>query len=182
LTATQNILTAVVDRAAKGDANAQEQLYRQFGKAMYNICLRMSGNTADAEDLLQDGFVQAFNHLHQLKMAEQFGGWLKRIVVNSCIKHCKQRIRLNNLDENVERVDENDEDWWQHIGLDQIHFAIKQLPNGCREVFNLFVLEDYSHLQIAEALGMSVSTSKSQYHRARMLLRAQLLPQLKEHG
>jgi RNA polymerase sigma factor (sigma-70 family) len=178
-----NILTAVVRNAVSGDANSQEQLYRQFGKAMYNVCLRMTGSSADAEDLLQESFIHAFQNLHQLRNELQFGGWLKRIVVNACIKHCKKNMYLANWDDVIEKADEQDDSgWWQHISLEKIHRTIQQLPNGCREVFNLFVMEDYSHQDIAETLKISVSTSKSQYHRARMLLREQLNQQIEAHG
>ena len=93
------IQTAVVRKACKGDAASQAWLYRQYCKAMYNICIRMTGNQNDAEDLLQEAFMIAFKNLRQLKDPVQFGGWLKRIVVNECIRFCKKNVYWSEWDE-----------------------------------------------------------------------------------
>ncbi len=150
---------------------------------MFNICTRMTGNRNDAEDLLQDAFILAFRNLHQLQDPLQFGGWLKRIVVNECIRFGKKNVRWNDWEEekNNQLADEATE-WWKTVSFDIIHNEIKGLPDGCRQVFNLFVVEDYSHKDIAEQLGISESTSKSQYHRARQLLKERINRQLQIHG
>ncbi len=177
------IQTAVVRKACKGDTDAQAWLYQQYSKAMFNICMRMTGNRNDAEDLLQDAFILAFRNLHQLQDPLQFGGWLKRIVVNECIRFGKKNVRWNDWEEekNNQLADEATE-WWKTVSFDIIHNEIKGLPDGCRQVFNLYVVEDYSHKDIAEQLGISESTSKSQYHRARQLLKERINRQLQIHG
>jgi RNA polymerase sigma factor (sigma-70 family) len=176
------IQTAVVRRACKGDAEAQAWLYQQYSKSMFNICTRMTGNRSDAEDILQESFIIAFKNLHQLKEEVQFGGWLKRIVVNECIRHGKKTVYWSEWeDERNDRADDEME-WWKTVDFTIIHKEIKGLPDGCRQVFNLFVVEDYSHKAIAEELGISESTSKSQYHRARQLLKERITKQLQIHG
>ena len=177
------IQTAVVRKACKGDAEAQAWLYQQYSKSMFNICTRMTGNRSDAEDILQDAFMIAFKNLHQLKEAVQFGGWLKRIVVNECIRYSKKNFYWNEWeDEWNNQLAEEEPEWWKTVSFDIIHREIKGLPDGCRQVFNLFVVEDYSHKAIAEHLGISESTSKSQYHRARQLLKERITRQIQIHG
>ncbi|HAK11983.1 MAG TPA: RNA polymerase [Chitinophagaceae bacterium] len=178
-----HILTAVVRKARHGDGAAQAWLYEQFSTAMFNTCIRMTGNRSDAEDLLQEAFIQAFKNLHQLKEEVHFGGWLKRIVVNACIQHSKKSFYWSEWDEQWHDVAEDTQvAWWKTVDLQLVHKAIKNLPDGCRQVFTLFVLEDFSHKQIAENLGISESTSKSQYHRAKQLLRERITQEMQTHG
>ena len=178
-----NILTVIVRKAGQGDESSRAALYRQFSQKMFSICVRMTGNRSDAEDILQDSFIHAFNHLHQLKQRHLFEAWLRKIVVNECIRYTKKAFQWKVVDEEIADTTEEDNlSWLQVIDLEQVHHEIKNLPDGCREIFNLFVLEDFSHQQIAEALGISVSTSKSQYHRARGLLKERLLKKLVHHG
>jgi RNA polymerase sigma factor (sigma-70 family) len=177
------IQTAIVRKACQGDGEAKALLYNQYSKAMFNICMRMSGNRNDAEDLLQDAFIIAFRSLHQLKDAVQFGGWLKRIVVNECIRFTKKNVRWNDWEEDKnQHLAEEETEWWKTVNFDIIHREINGLPQGCRQVFNLYVLEDYTHKAIAESMGITESTSKSQYHRARQLLKERITKQLQLHG
>jgi len=171
---TITITDFLVQKAQQGDMGAMSQLYGQFSKAMFTICTRMAGNTADAEDLLQESFVIAFKNLKQLKNVSQFAGWLKRIVVNECIRFSKKRLRWEDWEEVQEDITEEETPWWNELSLQYMHEAIKTLPDGCRQVFNLFVLEDFSHQQIAQQLNISEGTSKSQYHRARKLLKEKI--------
>jgi len=176
-------LLTLVNGARKGELPAQESLYYQYCKAMYNLCIRMCGNEADAHDLLQEGFITAFQKLHQLKDAETFGGWLKRIIINHCIAHSKQKNIFGRLMvvEN-EATEEADENRWEGISMQDLHYAIKQLPEGCRQIFVLYAIEDYTHQQIAGELGLSTGTSKSQYNRAKRLLQGILLKKLASNG
>ncbi len=177
------ILTAVVKKACKGDAAAQAWLYDQYNKAMFNICIRMVSARADAEDLLQESFIIAFTKLPQLKEAEQFGGWLRRIVVNECIRFSKTRFYWQDWEqEEFGDIAEEAAEWWKTVDFNIIHREIRGLPDGCRQVFNLYVLEDFTHQQIAENLGISLSTSKSQYQRARQLLKERITKQLVVNG
>lgn len=163
-------------RAGQGDADAQSLLYRQYSKAMFNICVRMTGRHTDAEDVLHDAFVIAFKHLSQIKKPEAFGGWLRRIVVTECIRHSKVNSNHMNLDDSFEHtVSSNDSDeWLPGISIELLHQEIKALPDGCRQVFVLYAMEDFAHKDIAGNLGISESTSKSQYHRARQLLKERI--------
>ena len=171
-----NIQAHTVLKAGKGDRNAQADLYRQYSKAMFNICIRMTGNRSDAEDLLQDAFINAFESIGQLKEPAAFGGWLRRIVVNKCIRFSKNSVQWKQLEEDHnELAEETPEQWWMTIKSELIHEEIKNLPNGCRQVFVLYVLEDFGHKDIAENLGISESTSKSQYQRARLLLKERII-------
>jgi len=177
------IQTAVIKRACKGDAAAQAWLYQQYSKAMFNICIRMAATKNDAEDLLQDAFIIAFNKIHQLKESDQFGGWVKRIVVNECIKYTKKNIVVKDVDESMlEDIPEEETEWWKTVDMVIIHNEIKALPEGCKQVFNLYVVEDYSHRAIAQELNISESTSKSQYHRAKQLLKERITKYLAVHG
>lgn len=173
----------VLRKAQNGDDKALSWLYSQYNKAMFNICFRMMGTRNDAEDVLQESFIIAFKSLHQLKEAKQFGGWLRRIVVNECIRHSKKCWQWNDWqDDEYNNIADDEIEWWKEVSLESIHQSIKTLPEGCRQVFNLFVLEDYSHRQIAESLDISESTSKSQYHRARQLLKERIVKQLYTNG
>ena len=171
-----DILVAVVKQAGRGDESARGLLYRQFSKAMFNICMRMADNRQDAEDLLQESFILAFRSLPQLKEPASFGGWLKRIVVNECIRYNKKIIRWHDIEQLPEQSDTGETgDWFHEIDIGHVNEEIRKLPAACKAVFNLYVLEEYSHKEIATALGISESTSKSQYHRARQLLKERLL-------
>ncbi len=171
-----NILIAVVKQAGEGDEKAQSLLYQQYAKAMFNICMRMTANRQDAEDLLQESFVLAFKNLKQLRQEVNFGGWLKRIVINECVRYSKKKVYWKELEEQHYELPGNDQaEWIREISFERVNEEIKKLPQACRTVFNLYALEDYSHKEIAEALNISESTSKSQYHRARQLLKDRIL-------
>lgn len=173
--------TSLVHHAQKGNASAMEALYKQYGKAMYNVCTRMMGAGGNAEDVLQDSFVIAFKNLHQLKDAAQFGGWLKRVVINECIRQGKKKNTWDEWDDTRHDVADDDEKhWWDEISMAEIHAQIKALPDGCRQVFTLYAIENFGHKDIAAQMGISESTSKSQYHRAKQLLREKLFYH-KEH-
>lgn len=170
-------------KASQGDNAARGELYAQFSQKMFSICVRMTGNKSDAEDILQEAFITAFNNLKQLREYQLFEFWLRKIVVNECIRFAKKVLEKMPLHEEYADIPEGgDIDWLQAISFEQIHFEIKNLPDGCREVFNLYVLEDHTHQQIAAGLNISVSTSKSQYHRARQLLKERLRKQYIQYG
>lgn len=183
LNTTEHTLPALVKMAAEGHLTAQEALYRLYGKAMYNVCIRMCGNEQDAHDLLQEGFITAFGKMHQLKDVVTFGGWLKRIVINQCIAHSKRKFVYRELSAPVfELAQETNDDWWATISMAEIHHAIKLLPDGCRQIFVLYAVEDYTHQQIADELQVSTGTSKSQYSRAKQLLQQIILKKMVANG
>lgn len=174
---TTDIPADTVSQAGKGDTAAQAELYRLFSKAMFNICIRMAGNRQQAEDILHDAFILAFRNLGQLKQPEALAGWLKRIVINESIRQCRTTIRWDDWQEHHESAEEAS-GWWEEISLELVHQEIKNLPDGCRQVFVLYALEDYSHKEIAASLNISESTSKSQYHRSRTLLKDRILKKM----
>jgi RNA polymerase sigma factor (sigma-70 family) len=178
------ILPFIVDKASKGDGLAQKELYQLFCKAMYSICIRMVENRQDAEDILQDAFVHAFKSLSKLKDQHLFPAWLKRIVINECIKHLKKDVRWYNLGEYIgdDHSEEVEGGWFANISLEQVYREIKMLPYGCRQIFSLYAIEDYSHKEIATLLNISESTSKSQYQRAKKILRYRLIKVFDKNG
>lgn len=135
----------------------------------------MTGRPADAQDILQDAFIEAFRHLGQLKQPGAFAGWLRRIMINKCIRFSKEHERWSGRDQDEPApIADEETAWWLNIPLELVHEEIKNLPGGCREVFVLFALEDFGHREIARSLGISESTSKSQYQRARKLLKERI--------
>lgn len=171
---TNHIDAELIRAAARGDASFQEILYQQFSKAMYNICVRMMGNRQEAEDILQESFIIAFGNLKNIKDELSFAGWLKRIVIRQCLSGSRKQKTLLYATDVLEIADVPDENWMGQISFEKIHDAIRELPEGCRQVFNLYAVEDWPHKEIAKELGISESTSKSQYQRARKLLRDKL--------
>lgn len=171
----------LVKAASRGESNAQATLYRLYSRAMYSICVRMTGNATDAEDVLQDAFVQGFQQLGHLKNPALFGGWLKRIVINQCIRYSRKTLQTLQWDSNYEEIADDVLEWWQHISPEAINNAIKDLPEGCRQVFILYAMEDFGHKEIAANLQISEGTSKSQYFRAKQLLKKSILKTL-HHG
>lgn len=173
----------LVKKARNGDSDARAELYRLYVKAMYHHCIRITGNKNDAEDVLHDSFIYAFDHLHQITNAATFGSWLRRIVISNAIRFCKKELRWNDIDEDDNQsMPEEQEPWWLDISMEAAHEAIKNLPDGCRQVFVLYVFEDFAHKEIAASLGISQSTSKSQYQRARKILKERLAKQKEKYG
>lgn len=164
----------ITEQAKKGSSSAREYLYRQYARPIYNICVRMTGDKQQAEDMLHEAFITAFNDLKSLRNESAFGGWLKKIAIRQCLKHRKKESLIIVSTETSGLIEEPEETWMQQISIQQINNAICELPNGCRQIFTLYAVEDWSHKEIAEEMGISESTSKSQYQRARKLLRNKL--------
>lgn len=165
----------LVDACLKGDRKAQYALYRQYSKAMYNICIRMVRDEFEAEDILQHSFVEVFRHLNSFKGQSTIGAWIKRIVVNNCLNFLKKRKLLTTeIDEQHMQITEETNEIDYPVSVKEVHDAILKLPEGYRVVLNLYLFEGYDHAEIAEILNITESTSKSQYSRAKRKLRAQL--------
>ncbi len=165
-----DIHQSLIEASKKGDNRARKQLYELYARAMFNICCRMMNNREDAEDVLQEAFVQAFTKLDSFRYESTFGAWLKRIVINTSINALnKKKVDLLLTDDFRmvgDRYDEN-ESTELPLTVKDIEKAMEQLPEGGRVVFSLYLLEGYDHLEIAEILGITESTSKSQYMRAK---------------
>ncbi|MFO7669295.1 MAG: RNA polymerase sigma factor [Bacteroidales bacterium] len=170
----EDIHRDVIESCMKGDVRAQYQLYSLYSKAMYNICYRMVNQQEEAEDLLQESFSYAFGKLGSFRFESSFGAWLKRIVVNTCINHLhKRRVELVYTEQHTDPLPEDDFVDYEAIRFkaDQVMKAMEKLPQGYRIVFSLYLLEGYDHGEIAEILGISESTSKSQFLRAKQKIK-----------
>jgi RNA polymerase sigma factor (sigma-70 family) len=156
----------------KGKPAAQRALYELFAPAMLGVCYRYTKSRADAEDVLQEGFIKVFKYLHQFEGRGEPGAWIRRIMVTTAINYLKQNIpyqsELSYPDMPLHPVsDDNPE-----VTLDAKELAelIRQLPPGYQTIFNLHAIEGYSHVDIGKMLGINEGTSRSQYSRARALL------------
>lgn len=164
----------LIESACKGDQQSMYRLYKLYVQAMYNTCVRMVSNQYDAEDIIQESFVSAFNNLSRFRGDSSFGSWLKRIVINKSITFLrKKKYEFTEID-NLHLVIDEDENEMPEIEPAKVHESIKTLPEKARVVLNLYLLEGYRHKEIAEMLDISESTSKSQYQRAKHLLREKL--------
>jgi RNA polymerase sigma factor (sigma-70 family) len=167
---------SLVERCKAGESKAQFELYKQYAKAMYSICLRISNHETEAEDILQEAFVAAFRKINEFRNDSTFGAWLKKIVVNTAINYVrKRRMELVPMENARGLEDETEKDKYkiqeENYQIEQVKAAIRKLPDGFRVVLSLYLLEGYDHAEIAEVLGISESTSKSQYNRAKTKLR-----------
>ena len=173
----------IVEQCKAGNRQAQFELYRLYSKAMYNVCLRMVKDELDAEDILQNSFVDIFTKLDSFRFQSSIGAWIKRIVVNNCINFLKRKkVYFQELeDQHATTVADTEPETSGSTGLSvqAIRRALFELPDGYRVVFSLYMLEGYDHKEIGEILEISEATSKSQYSRAkrklREILRAQRL-------
>ncbi len=169
----QSIHKYLITRSQQGDQRAQRELYQLYVKAMFNICRRMMGNDDDAQDVLQDAFIDAFSRLHTLKNVNTFSAWIKRIVINRCINAIKKRKLVTvDIDDGYDIEEENvhDDEIVKHQ-VKEVMQKMDQLSEGCRMVMNLYVFEGYDHAEIAQILSISESASKSQYCKAKIKLR-----------
>lgn len=163
--------TELVEQCRRGDHQAFRKLYDLYSKAMFNLCLRMLNNREEAEDVLQESFISAFRNIHQYSGSVSFGSWLKRIVINRCLDGLKKR---NPGFIPLEEADLPEEQPGGEPGItcsvEKIREAIAQLADGYRVIVTLYLFEGFSHKMIAERLGISEGTSKSQYARAKKRL------------
>ena len=162
----------LVERCIEGDRNAQYNLYRMYSKGMYNICLRMLNNSMEAEDVLQESFMDVYRKLHTYKYESTPGAWIKRIVVNNCInKLRKKKLYIEEIEEGRYVADSPIEKDDYHYEVKKIKKALSVLPDGYRVVFSLYAMEGYDHQEIGQIMNISESTSKSQYSRAKKKIR-----------
>lgn len=162
----------IVKACLANDRRAQFELYKLYSQAMYNICLRMVHDENDAEDILQQSFMDVYSKLSMFKFESSIGAWIKRIVINNSINFLKKRkLQLTELNEQHSgvAVDNDCED--VQYNVDQIKNAVSKLPDGYRLVFNLYAFEGYDHKEIGDIIGITEATSKSQYSRAKKKLR-----------
>lgn len=151
-------------------------LFEQLAGKMFTVCLRYANDHMEAEDMLQDGFIRVFNNLHQFKFEGSFEGWVRRVVVNCALKHLqKKSIQFTELKESYFDNTSEESYAYSNLGEEELLKLISQLPNGYRIVFNLNVIEGYSHDEIGKMLNIQPSTSRSQLVKARKMLQTQIL-------
>jgi RNA polymerase sigma-70 factor (ECF subfamily) len=149
----------------------QQELYNRFAPKMYGVCLRYASNAEEAEDILQEGFIKVFKKIESFRGDGSFEGWIRRIFVNTAIEHYRKKIYLQPITDTEENtVEGNYLNVLDHLAEKDIIHLVQQLSPGYRTVFNMYVVEGYTHKQIAEILGISEGTSKSQLSRAKMIL------------
>ena len=163
----------LVEACKRGDQKAQFELYRLYNAAMYNTCLRIVGDSDDAEDVMQEAFLKAFEKLDTYRGAVSFGAWLKRIVINKALDFLrlkKEQLSLEDAGEVGEIVDEPVDTVEGEYRAEAIKKAIYDLPEGYRIVLSLILLEGYDHEEVSSILNISNATSRTQYHRAKKKL------------
>jgi len=171
----------LIERAVSNDRQAQFELYKKYNAAMYNTALRITRNTALAEDVIQESFLSAFQALVFYRGDASFGSWLKRIVINKAITLAKKESRWSLVedDDELDQIDSVPDE--PEYDVEMVRKAIDQLPDGFRTVLSLYLLEGYDHKEIAEILDITESTSKTQYMRAKDKLKI-LLTEGRNHG
>lgn len=163
--------TEIIAGCLKNDRGAQKALYDQYKTRMYTLSYRITGNFDDANDVLQEGFLQVFRKLHTFKGESKLGSWIHTIMARTAIDKIKHRIFF----EDVEKIDTSSLiDWGNSIDTDHLEKAIADLPEGYRSIFTLYEIEGFKHREIAELLEISENTSKSQLFKAKKILRKKL--------
>lgn len=167
---------ALIEGCCNHDRACQRALYDRYARKMFTVCQRYTRTVPEAEDVLQEGFIKAFANLKNFRGEAKLETWLTRIFINASLNHQRQKLYLFPMVD-VETVPlvQHEHFSLANLHLEELLKLIKALPDGCRVVFNLFAMEGYGHKEIAEMLGISEGTSKSQYNRARQLLQEKLL-------
>lgn len=168
---------SLIEGCIREERSFQKELYNLYSRRMYAVCLRYSKNVEEAEDILQEGFVKVFQAIKSFRGESSLATWITRIMVNTALNHNRRKLYLYPMVDVDERMPDPSFDLSQ-LDFEQLLEMIRSLPEGCQMVFNLFAIDGYSHKEIAEKLGISEGTSKSQYARARSLLQERLLKEL----
>lgn len=168
--------TDLIKGCIRQEPSCQRMLFEQFAGKMMTVCLRYANDSMEAEDMMQDGIIKVFQYIHQFKFEGSFEGWIRRIIVNTAIRHLeKKKIHFKDIDENGGYIPQLDPYAYAHLGQEDLMKLINQLPEGYRVVFNLNVIEGYSHDEIATMLKIQPGTSRSQLVKARKMLQQQII-------
>lgn len=161
----------IIEGCVAGNRNSQAMLYHHFSSKMMGVCMRYSNNYHTAEDILQEGFIKVFTYIEKYRGEGSFEGWIRRIFVNTAIEHFRKNSKMYATDD-LQSVESSiiNEDAVSNLSAKDLVSYIQQMSPGYRTIFNMYVVEGYSHKEIAQMLGISEGTSKSQLARARGLL------------
>ncbi|MBK6266333.1 RNA polymerase sigma factor [Marivirga sp. S37H4] len=172
-TTTINIHQELIESCKAGDHQAFGKLYQLYAKAMYNVALRIIKAEEEAQDILQEAFIKAYSKINQFEYQANFGAWLKRIVINQALDCIRKKKEMISNDIDGIDIEEPEEIDWQEIDftVEKVKKAIMMLPDGFRVVCSMYLFEGFEHKEIAQILGISESTSKSQFHRAKIKLK-----------
>lgn len=171
---------AIIEGCIACKRNSQNLLYKKYGSTMFGVCLRYAQTKVEAEDILQEGFLKVFENIASFRGEGSFEGWIKRIMINHALNHRRKSTRnpyLVNIEEINEidiQQDGDEEREFHTVPTETMMGIIAAMPEGYKTVFNLFVFEDFSHKEIAEMLGISENTSKTQLLKSRRYLRNKL--------
>jgi RNA polymerase sigma factor (sigma-70 family) len=170
----------IIQGCIEGNPRMQEELYRRFSPKMFAVCLRYSGKAEDAQDILQEGFIKVYRNLDRFRGEGSFEGWIRRIFVNTAIEHYRRSVALYPVNES-QAAQLEDKEWsaFDKLSVKDLVRMIQVLSPGYRTVFNLYVVEGYTHREIGEMLGISEGTSKSQLARAKAILQQRIIKQQK---
>ncbi len=173
----------LVEKSKTGSSNAQYKIYKLYSQAMFSTCMRIMNSREEAEDMLQEAFTEAFMKLESFRWESTFGAWLKRITINKCINEIKRRKADLEYCEDIGRFGERYEGDIDlpKINVEMIRWAMEQLPNGSKMIFQLYLLEGYDHREISTILNVSESNSKSQYMRAKRRIKELLKDKVYEN-
>ncbi len=175
-------LEKIIKDCSKGKSKAQEFLYKEYAPKMLGVCLRYSNNLAEAEDTLQDGFIKMFQSIKTYKFKGSFEGWVRRIMVNTALEKFRKSKHIQVVDEVWEdEIDTEEQSITEDIPLNMLLELIQNLPDRYQMVFSLYVLDGYSHNEIAEVMNITVGTSKSNLARGRAILKRKVNEYLNEN-
>jgi RNA polymerase sigma-70 factor (ECF subfamily) len=163
----------LIDACMQGESWARKKVYEMYAPSMMSLCIRYIGNKETARDLLQDGFIKVFTHIHTYSYKGAFAGWIYRIFVTTSLEYLRKTDALRSAVDIMgcnEQLKDVDVSVLDRLSEEDLMDCVKKLPAGYRTVFNMYAIEGYSHKEIAEVLGISIATSKTQFLRARVAL------------
>ena len=162
----------LIKKCIIGERSAQQSLYSRYSPKMFAVCLRYAKDYHSAEDILQEGFIKVYRYIAKFRREGSFEGWMRRIFVNTAIEHLRKSVSMYSItDEDGRAMNILDENVFDHLDYQDLLEMIQRLSPGYRTIFNLYVIEGYPHKEIANMLGISEGTSKSQLARARFILK-----------
>lgn len=167
----ENIHQEIIDQCKEGDQKAQFRLYKLYYKPMYSVCMRLINQADEAEDIMQEAFLNAFRNIDTYRGEVSFGAWLKRIVINRSLDHLKKKkLKLEEINDKTAQIADYQMEM-KEVNVEVIKNTIQQLPDGYRVVLSLFLIEGYDHEEISQILGITNSNSRTQFLRAKNKLR-----------